>query len=74
MPNNTILLKNKYRAKKIKIGTVKVEGKDNKISLQSKIGRKIKINTTKVALKNSNARIKLKGGKFKLKARRDEQV
>lgn len=74
MPNNSITKRTDGVAKKIKIGTVKVQGKNNTVKLKSKVGSKIKINTSKVALKNTPTRIKIRGGLPKVKVREDEQV
>lgn len=88
---NTIVNKhNKSVPKKIKIGTVKLGGKGDSVTYQSKVGSKInintskvalkntptriKINTSKVALKNTPTRMKIKGGLPKVKVRKNEQV
>ena len=74
MPNNSITKRTDGVAKKIKIGTVKVQGKNNTVKLQSKVGPKIKINTVKGAYKSSHVRMKIRGGLPKVKVRKNEQV
>lgn len=74
MGNVIVNKHNKSVAKKIKIGTVKLGGKGDRVSLQSKVSPKIKINTSKVALKNTPTRMKIRGGLPKVKVRKNEQV
>lgn len=74
MGNNRIVKRNRSVAKKIKIGTVKLGGKGDSVTYQSKVSPKIKINTSKVALKNTPTRMKIRGGLPKVKVRKNEQV